>query len=793
MHERATSQPGTPPKERARPSTAIRARSAFVREAFFAISFDGELLEVDAPGDRFAQHDARALVGRAATELLTDDALRGLTGALTELREHGVEELDLTAPVRRRDGTTREYSCRVRVDDARGCFLVAARPHAHTYAETPRSTLESHAPLVSLSSWSHLFDRTAVSVMVHDTVGKVFEVNRALCRELGYSREELLTMSIADFDIKVRPNQLEGSGVWKKLVAGHPVTVESVQRRRDGSTFPVEVRLAACEHRGETMIVAACFDISVRKHAEAHLQRLNLQLRATRDQALSASRAKSTFLANMSHELRTPLNAIMGYSELLKEDLSDMGMVTEVRDLERIHAAASHQLSLINDILDLSRIEAGKTEVHVEECSLPRIVHQCVSTIQPLLKGSELKLSLDESIDRIHTDGVRLRQVLINLLSNACKFTERGTITLEVTQSRRDGAPWINLAIRDTGIGIPAETLARLFTPFEQADEGVQQKYGGTGLGLAISRKLCRLLGGDIDVESVVGEGSCFTVRLPSAGVGARASSASGDQTSLGLSDAIELDPHADIALVIDDDPSVHQLVREPLARQGFQLVSAMDGYEGLSRARALRPNIILLDLFMPGLDGWEVLNTLRADPTISNIPTVLVSIAAEAARGFALGATDYLSKPIRIDELVDIVERHRGDGSGSVLVVDDDPNSRDIITRTATAEGWRVRAASDGAAAIAALESERPSLLLLDLMMPEVDGFAVVEHVRATPSLSELPIVVISALDLDRHERAKLEGRVQAMIHKDQMSVESLVESLIGLSRQPAAAPDAL
>ncbi len=791
MHERATSQPGAPPKERAVPS-AIRARSAFVQEAFFAISFDGAILEVDAPGDRFAQHSARALTGRPATELLPADALRSLSRARARLRERGVDELELTAPVRRRDGTTREYSCRVRVDDERGCILVAARPRAHGDADDEPATHEGHAPLPNLSSWSHLFDRTAVSVMVHDTAGKFFEVNRALCRELGYSREELLTMSIADIDIKVRPNQLEGSGVWKKLVAGHPVTVESVQRRRDGSTFPVEVRLAACEHRGETMIVAASIDISVREQAEAHLQRLNLQLRAARDQALSASRAKSTFLASMSHELRTPLNAIMGYSELLKEDLSDMGMVTEVRDLERIHAAASHQLSLINDILDLSRIEAGKTEVHVEECSLRRIVHQCTSTIEPLLKGSELKLALDESIDRVRTDGVRLRQVLINLLSNACKFTDKGTITLELSRTRRAGAPWIELAVRDTGIGIPPKTLARLFTPFEQADEGVQQKYGGTGLGLAISRKLCRLLGGDIDVESVVGQGSRFTVRLPMSGVDDRKSSARGDQTTLELGGAVELDPHADIALVIDDDPSVHQLVREPLARQGFQLVSAMDGYEGLSRARALRPNIILLDLFMPGLDGWEVLNTLRADPTISSIPTVLVSIAAEASRGFALGATDYLSKPIRIDELVDIVERHRADGTGSVLVVDDDPSSRDIITRTATAEGWRVRAAADGAAAIAALEVERPSLLLLDLMMPEVDGFAVVEHVRATPSLAELPIVVISALDLDRRERAKLEGRVQAMIHKDQVSVESLVEGLVGLSRQQAAAPDA-
>ncbi|MCA9719305.1 MAG: response regulator, partial [Myxococcales bacterium] len=759
-------------------ATEIRARNFFTRESFLAIGFDGRVLEIDAPGDEFALHAADELLGRGVDALLDARELTCLIEHVSALRrapgERGApRELELVAQVRRRDGALVPYACRVVADHARERFCVAARPRVDARA----------VAVSSLRAWGELFDRTAVSVMVHDTAGRLFEVNRALCRELGYTREQLLTMGVADIDIMIRPNQIAGSGVWKRLRQGHPVTVESVQRRRDGSTFPVEVRLAACEHEGEMMIVAASLDISVRKHAEAHLQRLNAQLREAHDAALSASRAKSTFLANMSHELRTPLNAIMGYAELLKEDLADLGMVTEVRDLERIYAAASHQLSLINDILDLSRIEAGKTNVHVEACSLRRIVQQSVATVQPLLKGSALALELEDGLDVLRTDGVRLRQVLINLLSNACKFTERGVITLAVRREQRRGAPWVALEVRDTGIGIPPETLSRLFTAFEQADDSIQQRYGGTGLGLAISRKICRMLDGDIDVVSVVGEGSTFTVRLPMRDA---EESRADRQTELPLprESSGALDPHADIALVIDDDPAVHALVREPLARRGLQTVSAMDGYEGLSLARALRPTIILLDLFMPGIDGWEVLNKLRADPTVANIPTVLVSIAAEEARGFALGATEYLSKPIRIDQLVDVVERHRGGGMGSVLVVDDDPSCREIITRTASAEGWRVRTAADGAAAIAAIEQERPAVVLLDLMMPEVDGFAVVEHVRATPTLRELPIVVISALDLDRDARAKLEGRVQAIIHKERLSVDELVARLTHLPR---------
>ena len=500
-----------------------------------------------------------------------------------------------------------------------------------------------------------------------------------------------------------------------------------------------------------------------------------------------ADRHKSEFLANMSHELRTPLNAIIGYSEMLQEDAADLGAEQFTDDLKRINAAGKHLLELINAVLDLSKIEAGKMELYLESFDVAGLVRDIAAVIQPLAakNSNRLDVHCPDEIGTMRADLTKVRQALFNLLSNSSKFTDRGTVSLAVAREAGDAEDWMVFSVRDTGIGMTAEQLAKLFEAFTQADAATTRRYGGTGLGLALSRRLCRMMGGDVTVESEAGRGSTFTIRLP-----AHVADSVEEPAATAAVESPRAGPGT--VLVIDDEAAVRDLMQRFLTKEGFRVVTAHGGEEGLRQARELRPDAITLDVMMPGMDGWAVLSALKAEPEIADIPVVMLTIVDDKNLGYALGASDYLTKPIDRERLVTVLKQYRRDRP--VLVVDDDVAVRHLFRRFLEPEGYAVVEAENGRVALERLREVSPSVILLDLMMPEMDGFDFAAELRRHEVWREIPIIVITARDLSRDDHERLNGYVQSILQKgthgrDQLLAE--VRELVATSvarRRPTA-----
>ena len=505
-----------------------------------------------------------------------------------------------------------------------------------------------------------------------------------------------------------------------------------------------------------------------------------IEAETAREDAEEANRTKSSFLANMSHELRTPMNAIIGYSEMLMEEAEDVGQEDFIPDLKRIHGAGKHLLMLINDILDLSKIEAGKMTTFCETVDISAVVDEVRATVTPLIQKNNNKLVIDvePEIGTLYSDLTKLRQTLFNLLSNASKFTEGGTITLSAVSVPNTDT--VVFKVTDTGIGMTPEQLSKLFQAFTQADASTTRKYGGTGLGLAISRKFCQLLGGDITVESTENVGSTFIVTLPRT---APVVTETPDQNVAKPAGVVSDSPSnldgRPVVVAIDDDPDMLTLLSRNLTREGYAVVTASTGQDGIRLVNELKPVAVTTDILMPGMDGWMVMDAIKSNPTTSQIPVILVSVSDTRDMGVSLGAFEFVSKPVDWSRLATILRGITATASGHLLVVEDDADMRALWLRNLTKDSYSVETATNGRDALSKVSAKRPAAILLDLMMPEMDGFEFLARLRSTPDGAGIPVIVVTAKQLSAADTAFLQDRVQAVMQKAGNDIDSVMEAV--------------
>ncbi len=489
-----------------------------------------------------------------------------------------------------------------------------------------------------------------------------------------------------------------------------------------------------------------------------------------------ADQLKSQFLANMSHELRTPLNSIIGFSKVILKGID--GPITDLQrqDLTAIHNAGQHLLGLINDILDLSKIEAGKMQLSYEEVSMADLINSVMSTAVGLVKDKPIQLikEIEPDLPTVRADPMRIRQVILNLVSNAAKFTEEGHIRVFARRQKGPhGLEEILIGVEDTGPGIAPEDQDKLFKPFSQVDASPTRKTGGTGLGLSISRSLVEMHGGRIWLESEVGKGSTFYFTLPL------------------IPPQAQDKEEEHIVIAVDDDPNVIHLYQRYLTPHGYRVIPVTDPDQVLARVLELKPLAVLLDILMPERDGWSVLQELKQHPQTRTVPVILCTILEDQERGFSLGATAYLTKPIYQEDLLKVLRQLDPDQrTQTLLVVDDDENDRTLIRKLLREAGeFTIRESSNGAEALEQLRNSPPDAVILDLLMPEVDGFHLLEAIRSDARLKDLPVIVYTAADLDPGEQAYLQQAAQALLRKHQTPIQELITTLQTLLQRYATA----
>ncbi|HEY5604516.1 MAG TPA: response regulator [Gammaproteobacteria bacterium] len=516
--------------------------------------------------------------------------------------------------------------------------------------------------------------------------------------------------------------------------------------------------------------------------------------------AESANMAKSQFLANMSHELRTPLNAIIGYSEILRDEMAHDSHPHLTNDLNKIYTAGKNLLSLINDVLDLSKIEAGKMQLFLEEVKVNLLIDEVLNIVKPLAEknANEIELDIDAGIGTIKVDIMKLRQSLLNLLSNAVKFTTGGKIVLQVYREIISDEEWIKFVVKDTGIGLSETQVETLFDAFSQADMSTTRRYGGTGLGLAISQKFCRLMGGEITVESKLGKGSVFTIVLPAyikepadtkADQGSEVQFVDSNKLTRARKPDIrkirdERRSKTSTVLVIDDDPMACELQQRHLSKQSYEVVCASSGEEGIQKINEILPEVILLDVMLTDMSGWQVLTYVKSQSHLVHIPVIMLTMINDKHTAYSLGATAYLTKPIDWDELTLTVNKCvRKAGQETVLVIDDDADARKLARLILENDGYAVIEAENGYLGLMRVAERIPSIILLDLVMPNMNGQEFLNELELNESWQGIPVIALTAMELDENERRGLEKRVSIIIQKGIYSIDQVLGAVRRIS----------
>jgi signal transduction histidine kinase/CheY-like chemotaxis protein len=767
----------------------------------------------------------RKLPGTGALSPLKIPPVKPSTGPLRSLKSHPAESSVINPAISDDNGT---MSLAFRKDDKNWATLrVVDETASHAWALEEQMLVKQVADQLSLAlENARLFQETkraeealkrkneylSAAAEIGRLVTSTLDLNTIFSRTVnlvserfGYYHAAIFVMEEAGFnailreatgsvgaEMRAKAHSLpinDRSVVGKVALTGEPVIINDT--RRD-STFklnpllPETLAEAAIPLRVGNRIIGALDIQSTLAGAFAQddlsvLQILSDQVAIAIDnarsyelsqQAVSEMREidqiKTQFLANMSHELRTPLNSIIGFSRVILKGID--GPITDLQqqDLTAIYNSGQHLLGLINDVLDLAKIEAGKMELSFDEINLTDIISSVMSTASGLVKDKSIKLvrNIQGEIPPVRADAIRIRQVLLNLLSNAAKFTDEGEIIVDVSvQPGPTGHAEILISVSDTGPGISPEDQEKLFQAFSQVDNSPTRKTGGTGLGLSISQQLIQMHGGRIGVHSALGQGSTFYFTLPIYRAEEEKVQSFG----------------AKVVLAVDDDPQVTALYERYLQPQGYQVVTVLDPTRARERARQIKPFAITLDIMMPGYDGWQVLNDLKGDPETRDIPVIICSIIEEQERGFSLGAADYLLKPILEEDLLNALNRLNGDGSiKEVLIVDDDPNSLRLMdTIFRNHKEYKVILAEGGKQGWQIISSHPPHALVLDLFMPELDGFTILEKMRENAKLRDIPVVVVSGGDLTADQRNLLTEFGQRLLSKSLLNETDLLTTI--------------
>jgi PAS domain S-box-containing protein len=626
-----------------------------------------------------------------------------------------------------------------------------------------------------------LFENNPHPTWVYDRETLRFlAVNHAAVTKYGYSVDEFLAMTIKD----IRPPEsvpsllesvgglregTEKFGVWKHL-------------KKDGTDIDAEITSYAMNFADRAAVVVVAVDVTQRKRDEAEKRKFTERLAASNQElelrnreVERATRLKSKFLASMSHELRTPLNAIVGFSDLLADETPGQLNPKQKRFVNHIKEGSAHLLQLINDILDLSKIEAGQLELRCEQFSVKDALPEVLSTIRPLAMAKNIQVQQKIETERsVFADRVRFKQILYNLLSNAVKFTSKdGHIEIACA----DEGNSVCISVTDSGIGIKPEDQAVIFEEFRQVETPTGTVQEGTGLGLAITKRLVERLQGRITVESTPGKGSRFAFTLP-VGMQTSQQQTAPEPANMRLFAAGSGKP---LVLIVDDELPARELLASYLSPE-YRTVMASSRSEALEMARQLRPDAITLDVLMADGNGFETLATLRQTPELANTPVIIVSIVDQTRVGLALGAAEYLLKPIRRSLLLETIRKHvpsQSDEDQSILLVDDDPATLELLQETLRSAGYETQAVQSGTRALEVLSSKLVSAVLLDLLMPGLDGFEVIRHVRQEPVLKELPILVMTGKTLTQEESALLAQETQALFYKNSSWRDQLIREV--------------